>query len=190
MTVGPLFSRIAWSEWMPTTRAFPNRRAWSMAPAWPNSYSSLQLAGCYQSRSQWVLFTVVAKVKAPVNPDAILRDGNIFLRIHWPLARQGNLLVERCCIHWGFLDLKECLERRKKIDGEFGELELLYGMEIRWPEDQEGGGARSGTTSSPVSSFSSFSSKEARFSPETLSRTTFYSSPPFRAPLSIRSLRT
>lgn len=105
---------------MPTTRALPNRRAWSMAPAWPNSYSSLQLAGCYQLRSQWVLFTVVAKVKAPVNPNAILRDGNIFLRIHWPLARQGNLLVERCCIHWGFLDLKECLERRKKQTGNLG----------------------------------------------------------------------
>lgn len=37
MTVGPLFSRIAWSEWMPTTRALPRRRAWSMAPAWPIS---------------------------------------------------------------------------------------------------------------------------------------------------------
>lgn len=157
-----------------------------MAPAWPSLYSSLQLAGCYQLRSQWVLFTVVAKVKAPVNPNAILRDGNIFLRIYWPLARQGDLLVERCSIHWGFLDLKECLGRREKKDGEFGELELLYGMEIRWPEDQEGVGQSSGTTSSSVSSFSS----EARFSPETLSRTTFYSSPPFRAPLSIRSLRT
>lgn len=38
---------------------------------------------------------MVAEVKAAVNPDAILRDGHIFLGIYRPLSRKGNLLVER-----------------------------------------------------------------------------------------------
>jgi hypothetical protein len=37
----------------------------------------------------------MAEVKAAVNPDAILRDGHIFLGIYRPLSRKGNLLVER-----------------------------------------------------------------------------------------------
>lgn len=35
MTVGPLFSRMASSEWMPTRSSFPNCRACNMAPACP-----------------------------------------------------------------------------------------------------------------------------------------------------------
>lgn len=37
----------------------------------------------------------MAEVKAAVNPDAILRDGHIFLGVYRPLSRKGNLLVER-----------------------------------------------------------------------------------------------
>lgn len=77
----------------------------------------LELAAHSRSKSQWTLLTVVAKVEAPVYPNAILGDGNILLRIYWPLAGQGNLLIEGCGIHWRMLELNVWEE---KMTGNWG----------------------------------------------------------------------
>lgn len=43
---------------------------------------------------------MMAKVEASINPNTILGDGYIFLRIDRPLARRRDLFVKRRDVHW------------------------------------------------------------------------------------------
>jgi hypothetical protein len=89
MTVGPLFSMISSSEWMPTSNSLPSRRACSIAPAWP-AWSQPHVS-CYDTRcGQKRIPTMMAEIEAAVNPYPVGGDGDVVLGIHRPLARRGG----------------------------------------------------------------------------------------------------
>jgi len=83
--VGPLFSMMDSSECTPTNSSLPSWRACSMAPAWPVSVSAEHLE-CGSGH------TMVSKVETAIDPYALLRNLDVFLRVHRPLSLCGNPL--------------------------------------------------------------------------------------------------
>lgn len=76
----------------------------------------------------------MAEVEAAVNPDAILRDGHIFLRIYRPLSRKRDLLIEGG-VH---LQVLGALWVKGVKGGQGGAAETKY-LHARWPQGDRRG---------------------------------------------------
>lgn len=74
MTVGPLLSMISSSEWIPTNKDWPSRRACSIAPACPEEnvqFRRMRELSRYLGMAV-LERTMVAKIEASINPYPIL----------------------------------------------------------------------------------------------------------------------